>query len=268
MRLDGKVAVITGAASGIGLATARLFGQEGARVLLSDVDEKAGRLAAEEIDADGEAAFVRTDATSGFEVRRLVSSAVERYGKLDIIFNNAGISMFGSILDRSEEDFDRVIEVNLKSVFLGCKYALPHLLENPDGGIILNMSSNGGLIGRPGDPMYVTAKHGVMGLTKSLALAYADQKIRVNALCPGPIDTPLLWSGLEPDGDREEFVRHIVANCPTPKMAAPEEVARAALFLVSDDSSFVNGVGLAVDGAKAAGVFNADRYRMDFQLIE
>jgi NAD(P)-dependent dehydrogenase (short-subunit alcohol dehydrogenase family) len=130
------------------------------------------------------------------------------------------------------------------------------------------MSSNGGLIGRPRDPMYVTAKHGVMGLTKSLVLAYADQKVRVNALCPGPIDTPLLWSRLEPDGDREEFLRYTVANCPTPKMAAPEEVASAALFLVSDDSSYVSGVGLATDGAKAAGVFNADRYRMDFQLME
>lgn len=268
MRLDGKVAVITGAASGIGLESALLFAREGARVLLSDVDEAAGQRAAEEIGADGEAAFVRADVTSGAEVRGLVSDAVDRYGKLDIIFNNAGIGMTGSILDNSEEDFDKVIAINLKGVFLGCKYALPHLLENPDGGIILNMSSNGGLIGRPGDPMYVTAKHGVMGLTKSLALTYADRKIRVNALCPGPIDTPLLWGGFESGDDREEYVRHAVANCPTPRMAAPEEVARAALFLVSDDSSFVNGVGLAIDGAKAAGVFNADRYRMDFELMD
>jgi len=129
------------------------------------------------------------------------------------------------------------------------------------------MSSNGGLVGRPGDPLYSSIKHAVMGLTKSLALAYADRKIRVNALCPGAIDNPMIWGGLGPDDDREEHARRVLANSPTPRMAAPEEVARAALFLVSDDSSYVSGVGLAVDGAKAAGVFNADRYRTDFQLM-
>ncbi len=270
MQLAGKVAVITGAASGIGLASTRLFGQEGASVLLGDVNEEEGRRAAEEIEGAGGrgAAFLRTDVTSGADVERLVNSAVDRYGKLDIIFNNAGIAMGGSILQRSEEDFDRLVAVNLKGVFLGCKHALPHLLDNPDGGVILNMSSNGGLIGRPGDPLYVATKHGVMGLTKSLALAYADRKVRANALCPGPIDTAMIWANLEDGADREDHIRRVVANCPTPRMAAPEEVARAALFLVSDTSSFVNGVGLAVDGAKAAGVFNADRYRMDFQLLD
>jgi NAD(P)-dependent dehydrogenase (short-subunit alcohol dehydrogenase family) len=268
MQLDGRVAVITGAASGIGLATARLFGQEGARVLLSDVDETAGQRAAEEIEASGgRADFESTDVTSGADVQRLVEGAVDRYGKLDVIFNNAGISMMKSIPDTSEEDFDRIVAINLKGVFLGCKHAIPYLLDNPDGGVILNMSSNGGLIGRPGDPLYSAIKHAVMGLTKSLALAYADRKIRVNALCPGAIDTPMIWGGLGPD-DREEHARHVLANSPTPRMASPEEVARAALFLVSDDSSYVSGVGLAVDGAKAAGVFNADRYRMDFQLME
>ena len=269
MKLAGKVVVITGAASGIGLATARLFAREGARLLLGDVDEKAGRRAAREIEeAGGGAAFVQTDVTSGAEVRNLVSSADERYGKLDVIFNNAGISMMKSIPDTSEEDFDRIVAINLKGVFLGCKHAIPHLLENPDGGVILNMSSNGGLIGRPGDPLYSATKHAVMGLTKSLALTYADRGIRVNALCPGAIDTPMIWGGLGPDGDREEHIRHVLANSPTPRMAAPEEVARAALFLASPDSSYVNGVGLAVDGAKAAGVFNADRYRTDFQLMD
>jgi NAD(P)-dependent dehydrogenase (short-subunit alcohol dehydrogenase family) len=138
--------------------------------------------------------------------------------------------MMKSIPDTSEEDFDRIVAINLKGVFLGCKHAIPHLLKNPNGGVIPNMSSNGGLIGRPGDPLYSAIKHAVMGLTKSLALTYADRKVRVNALCPGAIDTPMIWGGLGPDDDHEEHARHVLANSPTPRMAAPEEVARAALF--------------------------------------
>ncbi len=269
MLLEGRVAVITGAASGIGLATARLFAREGAGLFLGDVDEEAGRQAAEEIEADGgRADFVPTDVTSSDDVRRLIDGAVGRHGKLDIIFNNAGISMTKPIPDTSEEDFDRIVAVNFKGVFLGCKYAIPHLLDNPDGGAILNMSSNGGLVGRPGDPLYSAIKHGVMGLTKSLAVTYADKNIRVNALCPGAIDTPLIQDIIGSDGDREEGLRRVLANSPTPRMASADEVARAGLFLVSPGNSYVNGVGLAVDGAKAAGVFNADRYRMDFQLMD
>ena len=268
MRLAGKVVVITGAGSGIGRATARIFAQEGARLALGDIDEAAvHQVAAEIAAAGGEAAAVETDVTSGAEVARLVASAVDRYGKLDGIFNNAGVGMGGPVTERTEEDFDRVVGVNLKGVYLGCKHALPHLLANPDGGVILNMSSNGGLIGRPADPLYVATKHAVMGLTKSLALAYADRRVRVNALCPGPIDTPMLWAGLASEEEREAHLRRDLATCPTPRMAAPEEVARAALFLVSDDASFVSGVGLAVDGAKSAGVFNLDRYRLDFPLL-
>lgn len=148
MQLEGKVAVITGAASGIGLATARLFAREGATLLLGDVDEEGGRRAAEEIGAaGGRAEFVRTDVTSSGDVRGLVDGAVGRHGKLDVIFNNAGISMSKPIPDTSEEDFDRIVAINFKGVFLGCKYAIPHLLENPEGGAILNMSSNGGWSG-------------------------------------------------------------------------------------------------------------------------
>jgi NAD(P)-dependent dehydrogenase (short-subunit alcohol dehydrogenase family) len=265
--LEGKVAVITGAASGIGLATARLFAREGARLSLGDVDEPAGRRAAEDVEAHGgEVEFVPTDVTSGDDVEALIERSVGRYGKLDIIFNNAGISMTKPIPDTSEEDFDRLVAVNFKGVFLGCKHALPHLLDNPEGGAILNMSSNGGLVGRPGDPLYSATKHAVMGLTKSLAVTYADRRIRTNALCPGAIDTPMVHGIIGSEG--EEGLRRVLANSPTPRMASPEEVAHAALFLVSPHSAYVNGVGLAVDGAKAAGVFNADRYRTDFELID
>ena len=267
MLLEGKVAVITGAASGIGLASARLFAQEGARLSLADLNEEAGRRAAEEVAADGgEVEFVPTDVSSGDDVERLIDGAAGRYGKLDIVFNNAGISMTKPIPDTTEEDFDRIVAINFKGVFFGCKYAIPHLLKNPTGGVILNMSSNGGLVGRPGDPLYSAVKHGVMGLTKSLAVTYADRRIRTNALCPGAIDTPMIQGIIASEG--EEGLRRVLANSPTPRMASPEEVAHAALFLVSPHNGYVNGVGLAVDGGKAAGVFNADRYRTDFDLID
>ncbi len=270
MRLDGKVVIITGAASGIGLASARMFGREGARLVLGDIDERAGGLAAEEIGgAGGQAAFVRTDVASDPDVQRLVSTAVDRYGKLDIIFNNAGIHLVKPILESTEEDFDRVVAINLKGVFLGCKYSLPHLMENPDGGVIVNMSSSGGLVGRPNDPLYGATKFGVIGLTKSLALTYADQKVRANALCPGPIDTPIVSRAYEgSDVDREMVVRRAVASSPTPRVADAEEVASAALFLASDDASFVNGAALPVDGGKSAGLMKDDRYRTDFGLFD
>jgi NAD(P)-dependent dehydrogenase (short-subunit alcohol dehydrogenase family) len=269
MQLEGRVAVITGAASGIGLATARLFAREGARLFLGDVDEEAGRRATEEIEADGgQVEFVPTDVTSADDVKDLIDGAVGRHGKLDIIFNNAGIAMAKPIPDTTEEDFDRIVAINFKGVFLGCKYAIPYLLENPEGGAILNMSSNGGLVGRPGDPLYSATKHAVMGLTKSLAVTYADRKIRTNALCPGAIGTPMLEGIIGSFDDREEGLRRVLANSPTPRVASAEEVARAGLFLVSPHNGYVNGVGLAVDGGKAAGVFNADRYRTDFQLID
>jgi NAD(P)-dependent dehydrogenase (short-subunit alcohol dehydrogenase family) len=269
MRLKGKSGIVTGAASGIGLASARLFAAQGAQVVLGDTQEGPGGEAAKGItEAGGVAVFRRSDVTSGADVENLVSTAVDAFGKLDFIFNNAGTALIKPLVDSSEEEFDRLVDTNLKSVFLCCKYALPRLLENPTGGVILNMSSNGGLIGRPGDPLYNATKHGVVGLTKSLALAYAAQRVRVNALCPGPIDTPLEWQILPSGDDRETNVRRAVASCPTPRMAAPEEVAEAALFLVSDESSFVNGVALAVDGAKAAGAFTGDRYRLDFDLLD
>jgi NAD(P)-dependent dehydrogenase (short-subunit alcohol dehydrogenase family) len=259
---------ITGAASGIGKATATVCAAEGARLVLGDINRAGAEQVADTLRRSGaDAESLAVDVTSSADVQRLIDTAVGRFGRLDIMFNNAGISMGGSILDRTEEDFDRVVAVNLRGTFLGCKYALPRLLDNDEGGVILNMSSNGGLIGRPADPLYVATKHGIMGLTKSLALAYADRRIRVNALCPGPINTPMIWSHRRPDQDEEEYLRRAVASCPTPRMASPDEVARAALFLVSDDASFVNGVGLAVDGAKAAGVFNADRYALDFALL-
>lgn len=267
MRLDGKSVIVTGAAAGIGLASARLFAREGAHLTLCDIDESGGAAVQEEIrQAGGEATFVMADATRDADVQRLVAESVERYGQLDGIFNNVGCGMVGSVLDLTEADFNRAVAMNLKSVFLGCKHALPHLLANPAGGAILNMSSNGGLIGRPADPVYNATKHGVIGLTKSLALAYAEQRIRVNAICPGPIGTPLVWAGQQSGESDEAFLRRALASCPTPRMASPDEVAYPALFLLSDEASFITGASLTVDGGKTAGVFTQERYRLDFQI--
>lgn len=267
MKLENKVAVLTAAASGIGLATSKLFAQEGAKVVIADIDVNAGESAAEEIrQSGGEATFVKTDVTSAEEIDGLFKQTVKLYGGFDVLFNGVGINMGKPVPECTEDDFDAVINFNLKSTFFGCKYAIPYFLKNDTGGVIVNNSSNGGVIGRPGDPLYVASKHAVSGLTKSLALAYAESNIRVNAVCPGPIATPLLFQNYDPETDREEYLKRAVSSCPTPRAASPEEVATAITFLACDDSSFVTGVALPVDGGKSAGVFNAHRYSMDFDL--
>lgn len=267
MRMKDRIVVLTAAASGIGLASSRLIAQEGARLVLADINDEAGEKAAEQIRAGGgDAIFVRTDVAVEDSIRSLFDRVVEEYGRIDVLFNGVGINMGKPVTDCTADDFDAVVTLNLRSVFLASKYVLPHLLENPNGGVIVNNASMGGLVGRPGDPLYVATKHGVNGLTKSLALNYADQGVRVNSVCPGTIATPLLFENLSDDADRTEFLKKAVASSPTPRAASPEEVAKAVLFLASDDSSFINGVALAVDGAKSAGLLKGDRYSLDFDM--
>src|ERR1700688_323690 len=191
MRLKDKVAVITGGATGIGRATAELFAREGAKVALGDIADTAPVAAAIER-AGGTVLALDTDVTKGRDFERLIEAAVGRWGGLDIVFNNAGIALPKPITEVSEDEFDRLFAVNVKGVFLGCKLAIPHLLRR-GGGAIVNMSSSGGLLPRASDPVYSASKHAVMGLTKGLAVTYANKRIRVNALCPGPIDTSMLW---------------------------------------------------------------------------
>lgn len=267
MRLTNKVAILTAAASGMGLASAQLFAKEGARVVIADVNEHDGEQAAADIRTQGgEAIFVRTDVSEEADIQQLIARAVAEYGRVDTLFNGVGINMGKPVTDCTVEDFDAVMTLNLRSVFLTCKYVLPHFLENASGGTIVNNASVGGLVGRPGDPLYVASKHAVNGLTKSLALNYADQGIRVNSVCPGTIATPLLFKDVAPGETREEFLQRAVASSPTPRAASPDEVAQAVLFLASDESSFVNGVALAVDGAKSAGLLKSDRFSLDFDL--
>ena len=264
MRLREKVAVVTGGAEGIGRATAALFGREGAKVAIGDVADGAG-VAAAIRDAGGEALFLPTDVTRSADVAGLIDAAVRRWGGLDIIFNNAGLSLPKPITEVTEEEFDRLFAVNVKGVFLGCKLALPHLLARGKGAIV-NMSSSGGLLARASDPAYSASKHAVMGLTKALAVTYASRGIRVNAICPGPIDTPMMWGGARTEAERQARLPAILATCPAARYGSADDVAQAALFLASDEASFINGVGLAIDGAKAAGVMPIDRYRLDFEI--
>ena len=264
MRLRNKVAVITGGASGIGLATARVFAREGAKVAIGDIVDAAPSIKG--ITASGGDAFAQViDVTRSGQIDSLIDAAVDRWGGLDIMFNNAGVGLPKPITEVSEAEFDRIFAVNVKGVYLGCKAALPFLLRRRAGSII-NMSSNGGLIGRPADPVYCATKHAVMGLTKSLALNYAHLNIRVNALCPGPINTPMLWAGATGEEQRRAKLSQVLASCPAARYASADEVAAAALFLASDESAFINGIGLAIDGAKAAGIMPLDRYRLDFAI--
>jgi NAD(P)-dependent dehydrogenase (short-subunit alcohol dehydrogenase family) len=272
MRLAGKVAIVTGGARGIGRAAVELFVREGARVAVADIHDGSETVdAANAAKADavawpvGEAVYRRTDVTEEEDFAELLRETAERWDGIDVVFNNAGIALSRPIADTTVEDFERVMAVNVRSVFLGCKLSLPYLLERGRGSVV-NMSSNGGLIGRTGDPVYNASKHAVMGLTKSLALTYASHNIRYNAVCPGPIDTPMIWGDAKTAAEREERLPAVLASCPMARAGSPDEVAQAALFLASDESSFITGAGLPVDGGKAAGAMTPDRYRLDFDL--
>jgi NAD(P)-dependent dehydrogenase (short-subunit alcohol dehydrogenase family) len=263
--LAKRTALVTGGASGIGAAIARAFVRAGAKVVIADVNSDLGESLVAEL-GDSDATFEQLDVRSSEQIEQVVSRTVERLGRLDIVSNNAGIGLSALLTDHSYEQIDELIAINLRGLILVCRSALPHLVGNPRGGVILNMASNGGVIGRPSDPVYCATKHGVVGITKSLALAHAHDDVRVNALCPGPIDTPMLWKSFEDGTDRETALRKLVATCPDARVASPDEVAAAAVFLASDSARFINGIALPIDGAKAAGVMTADRYRLDFPL--
>jgi NAD(P)-dependent dehydrogenase (short-subunit alcohol dehydrogenase family) len=244
-KLEGKVALITGAGSGIGRATALLFAKEGAKVAVADFVPAGGQETVRRIkEAGGEAIFIRVDVSKAAEVERMVKTAVDTYGRIDILHNNAGIQgPFAPVAELTEEDWDRVINTNLKGVFLGTKYAIPVML-NQGGGIIINTTSAGGLVGIPAVAAYCASKGGVIQLTRSTALEYAKQNIRVNCICPGGTQTPMMepWIPVD-EAAREAFMQALPAG----RMIQPEEIARAALFLACDDSSSAIGSVLVVD---------------------
>lgn len=244
-RLQDKVAIITGGNAGIGRAAARLFAQEGASVVVAARREDEGRAVAEQIAADGgKAIFVRTDVSIAKDHQNLVDATVKAFGRLDLAFNNAGTEQFGqTIVELDEGEWDRVIEINLKGVFLGLKYQIPAMLAS-GGGAIVNTSSVGGLVATPGLSAYQASKFGVIGLTKVAALEYAQQNIRVNAICPGATRSEMFdrWVA-DPDVNARVLAAH-----PIGRFSDPSEQAEAALFLLSDKASYLTGVALPVDG--------------------
>jgi len=245
-KLDGKVALITGAGSGIGRASALLFAKEGAKLAVADRVPKGGRETVAMIKkAKGEAIFIEADVSKAADVEKMVKKTVDAYGRIDILYNNAGIGSrtLGFTADLTEEDWDAVLDTNLKSAFLGSKYAIPIMIKQ-GGGVIINTASAQALGGGPLVSPYCAAKAGMILLSKTIAAEYAKQNIRANCVCPGMINTPMM----PPD----MFASLQMEFIPQGRPGEPEEIARAALFLASDDATYVNGAYLVVDGGWSA----------------
>jgi NAD(P)-dependent dehydrogenase (short-subunit alcohol dehydrogenase family) len=252
MKLAGKVAVVTGAASGIGRATALLFAAEGAAVVAADLNETGGAAVVAAIrERGGRAESVRANVAEAADVRAMIDRAVGAFGGLDVLFNNAGIAAFKGVEETTEEEWDRVLGVNLRGVWLGIKHAAPAMRAR-GGGSIINTASVHGMATQSGIAAYAASKHGVIGLTRAAALDLAKDKIRVNCIQPGAIDTPLMRANMSAVGDEEEEVRKIGAAEPIGRVGQPEEIAQMALWLASDDSSFATGAPFAVDGGLLA----------------
>lgn len=250
-RLDGKVALITGGASGMGKVASTLFATEGARVVLTDVADDAGRQVEREIAAGGgEAAYVHADVSREDDARMMVEAALERFARLDVLYNNAGVMLpdDGSVHSTDASIWDRTLDVNVKGVAFGCKYGIPAMIEG-GGGSIVNVASFVAWIGAAtSQTAYTASKGAVLAMTREIAVEYARRGIRCNALCPGPIETPLLMQLLSDDAKRQRRFVHI----PMGRLGRAEELAKAALFLASDDASYMTGASLLVDGGITA----------------
>jgi meso-butanediol dehydrogenase / (S,S)-butanediol dehydrogenase / diacetyl reductase len=252
MKLAGKVALVTGAGSGIGQAIAVLFAAEGAGVGVADFSEAGGNATVSQIRAaGGEAEFFRVDVSRSAEVKAAVDGALRRWGQLDILCNNAGIGVAATVVETAEEDWDRTLAVDLKGVFLGCKYAIPPMIAR-GGGVIVNTASVAGQVGVLNRAAYCAAKAGVVGLTKSVAVDYIGQNIRINAICPGTVDSPWIQKILSAQPDPVAERQRMVERQPMGRMGEPAEIARAALYLACDDSAFVTGTALVIDGGLTA----------------
>src|SRR6202051_1561135 len=252
MRLKNKIALITGGTSGIGEATAMLFAREGAKVAITGRNEDRGRTVADKIVSEGgKAIFVRTDVRRASECRQVVDETLRVFAGLDILFNNAGVFYPHTILDCTEEEWDLQMDINLKGTFLMSKAAVPGMIER-GGGVIINNSSGWGIAGGDAAVAYCASKGGVVLLTKAMAIDHGRQGIRVNCICPGDVDTPMLPEDARMRGLKWEDYLAGCANRPMGRIGTTDEIAKAALFLASDDSSFMTGAALVVDGGGLA----------------
>lgn len=250
-QMNNKVVLVTGAASGIGRATAIAFARAGASVVVSDVDTKGGletvRLLGEQ---DSKAVFVPCDVSKPEEVADLIKKTVEHFGRLDYAFNNAGIEGTPApTVDCTEENWNRTIDINLKGVWLCMKHEIAQMLKQGSGGAIVNCSSIAGVVGFPGTPAYTASKHGVIGLTKAAALEYVKSNIRVNAVCPGVIQTPMIDRFTR---GQAQAVAQLVAGAPMGRVGTPDEIASAVVWLCSDGASYMTGQSMTIDGGWVA----------------
>jgi NAD(P)-dependent dehydrogenase (short-subunit alcohol dehydrogenase family) len=250
MKLGGKIAIVTGGGSGIGRATAKLFAQEGAKVVVAEYHTETGQDAVRAIqDSGGQALFVGVDVSNSAEVGHLVQETLDAYGGIDILFNNAGVLLFGTVLDTTEEDWARLMSINLTGAFLCSRAVMPHMIRRGGGAIINVTSSTGAHDAAANIAAYVASKGGVALLTKAMAIDHAADNVRVNAIAPGPTDTPMLRRALTP-----EEIEIFAATFPMQRLGRPEEVAEAVLFLACEEASFITGAILAVDGGQTAQV--------------
>lgn len=253
MQLADKTAVITGAGMGIGRACALRFAEEGAQVVVADVDAEAGRGVVDAIREDGgEAHFVEVDVRRRADNERMIEDCRDRYGRLDILFCNAGITLPKTLPETADDEIDDVIDVNVKGLMYAARHAIPIMQAQADGGTILFTASKTGLVAQEDSPVYCASKGAAVLLAKALALDYAQDDIRVNALCPGVIDTPMLRRFADAMPDPEAAWREYEQEQPIGRLGTPEECADAALWLVSDHASFITGVALPVDGGFTA----------------
>ena len=251
--LEGKVAIVTGGASGIGKASALLLADAGARLAVVDIDNQGGQDVTRQIKGGGgEAIYVPCDVTNASDCQRAVDSTIAEFGGLDVLFNNAGIIRRASVIDTTEAEWDHVMAVNVKSIFLLSKYAIPYMV-NAGGGVIINTSSGWGLVGGNKAVSYCASKGAVVNMTRAMAIDHGSQNIRVNCICPGDTDTPMLRNEARQLGQDDELFLSEAADRPLKRIGTPEDIARTVLYLASETSSFVTGAVIVVDGGGLAG---------------
>jgi dihydroanticapsin dehydrogenase len=248
MQLAEKISIVTGGGSGIGKACSLLFAEEGARVIVADWNAEAGASTVEEIRAvGGDATFCHADVSDASDVQRLIQTAEDTCGRLDVLLNNAAVQVLGKLADTTEEEWDRMQSVNLKGVFLCSKYAIPAMIR-AGGGSIINMASILGFVADPDLAAYGAMKGGVVTMTKATALGYGPDGLRVNCICPGDVNTPMVQDYFDKDPDPDEARQRVSREYALRRIATPREIARTAVFLASDASSFTTGAVMVVDG--------------------